>query len=95
MSANCRFQRASIFTISGFLPQISMRRMRTTAEGSSIRVMAMKLVVESPYEKFELILMVEGHVLPDIGVLSEVDLVSAEREEREVEKREREKHTVG
>ena len=34
--------------------------------------------------------MVEGYVLPDIGVLSEVDLVSAERRRREVEKRERE-----
>ena len=42
------------FTINGFLPQMSMRRMRTTAEGSSIRVMAMKLVVTklSPSETF-------------------------------------------
>ena len=41
-------------TISGFLPQMSMRRMRTTAEGNSIKVMAMKLVV-SPSERFEII----------------------------------------
>ena len=33
------------FTINGFLPQMSMRRMRTMTEGSSIRVMAIKLVV--------------------------------------------------
>ena len=56
-----------------------MRRMRTTAEGSSIRVMAMKLVVESPCKNIEVIFMWDRHVLPDIGVLSEVDLVSAER----------------
>ena len=47
-------------------------------EGSSIRVMAIKLVVVAPSEKFEIHL----HLLPDIGVLSEVDLVSTERRER-------------
>ena len=44
LSANRRFQNDFEFTISGFLPQISMRRMRTREEGSSIKVMAMKLV---------------------------------------------------
>ena len=44
LNANCRFQNDFEFTISGFLPQISMRRMRTREEGSSIKVMAMKLV---------------------------------------------------
>ena len=68
---------ADLFTISGFLPQMSMRRMRTTAEGSSIRVMAMKLM------GFEIIsLHLIRLVLPDIGVLGEVDLVSTERRER-------------
>ena len=71
-------------TISGFLPQMSMRRMRTTAEGNSIRVMAMKLVVSSG-ERFEIMFMFRQDlvlVLPDIGVLSEVDLVSTERRGR-------------
>ena len=66
-------------TISGFLPQMSIRRMRTTAEGNSIRVMAMKLVVSSG-ERFEIMFMFrQVRVLPDVGVLSEVDLVSTER----------------
>ena len=56
---------------------MSMRRMRTMTEGSSIRVMAIKLWV-APSEKFEIHL----HLLPDIGILSEVDLVSTERKER-------------
>ena len=38
---------ASILTISGFLPQMSIRRIETKTEGSSINVMAMKLVVAS------------------------------------------------
>ena len=74
-----RFPKAEdrVFTINGFLPQMSMKRMRTTAEGSSIRVMAMKLV------GFEIIsIHLIRVVLPDVGVLGEVDLVSTERRER-------------
>ena len=56
LSANCRFPKVDYFelTISGFLPQISMRRMRTREEGSSIRVMAMKLVVESDFKHIDM-----------------------------------------
>ena len=36
-----------ILTISGFLPQMSIRRISTMAEGSSIIVMETKLVVAS------------------------------------------------
>ena len=41
----CRSSQVLILTISGFLPQMSIRRIKTRAEGSSIKVMAMKLVV--------------------------------------------------
>ena len=40
-----RSSQVLILTISGFLPQMSIRRIKTRAEGSSIKVMAMKLVV--------------------------------------------------
>ena len=41
----CRRRSILILTISGFLPQMSIRRIKTRAEGSSIKVMAMKLAV--------------------------------------------------
>ena len=39
----CRSSQVLILTISGFLPQMSINRMRMKTEGSSIRVMEMKL----------------------------------------------------
>ena len=84
-----KFVPNSGLTISGFLPQMSMRRMRTTAEGNSIRVMAMKLVVSSS-ERFEIVSIFRRVlVLPGVGVLSEVDLVSTEGRGRIKRRREK------
>ena len=85
MSANCRFQRA-FYLHHQRLPAPDIHEEDEDHGGGQLD----QGDGDEAGEKFEMKLVVEGHVLPDIGVLSEVDLVSAERRRREVEKRERE-----